>query len=529
MDRSADAIHPVMNDVFISATAVDREQSVRRMFLSRRMRALREYGEVLGVISGVTVIAWFVPLDYRVFGDVYLLAVIALCLRVGRWPILFAAVISVLAWNIAIVPPRLSFSRLDLKDGVFLGTYFVAALLAGQLTARIRAQERRERQREQRATALFHLTRALSSAQTLDEAVTAALQQADSLFDGHTALLLANEGQPLTSHSASSLVLDPVEYARAGHVLSGDVQSTSETAPAHASRTMHIPLVRSGAVLGVFSLRRRTSYSQVTTEQRELIETFAAQIGLLLERERLRAASEREKLLAESDRLHRTLLDSVSHELRTPIAVLRSAAENLATQNASRRETLADEVRTATDRLDRLVGNLLNQTRLEAGGLSPHLDWCDARDILGGARRSVGAPLAQRALTIEIPPDMPLFMADFVLMEQAVSNLLVNAVLHTPIDTPIKIVTGTDSVSERVFIAVIDHGPGIAPEYREKLFQKFQRGATARPGGLGLGLSIVRGFMLAQGGEVSIDGNPDGGARFTLYLPAASHENVPHE
>lgn len=503
--------------------------AMTRPMLIRRLSPLREYLEVLIVIAGVTVIAWFVPLDYRVFGDIYLLAVIALCLRVGRWPIFFAAIVSVLAWNFAIMPPRLSFSKLDVKDGVFLGAYFVAALVTGQLTARIRAQERRERQREQRATALFHLTRALSSARTLDEAVAAALRQADSLFEGKTSLLLPDGQGGLAIHPASSLELKASVLAEAESLARHGGRQEKPSGHALAPETLHIRLERAGTVLGVFSAGGWKRPFVLGAQQRELIETFAAQIGLLVERERLRAASEREKLLAESDRLHRTLLDSVSHELKTPIAVLRSAGESLTTHDEARRLTLADEVRTATDRLDRLVGNLLNQTRLEAGGLSPQLDWCDARDILGAARRAVGASLAARPLTVEIPADMPLFMADFVLMEQAVANLLVNAVLHTPPQTPISVRTGSDRTSKRVFITVADRGPGIAPELRGKLFQKFQRGARARPGGLGLGLSIVRGFMEAQGGEVVVENDVAGGARFTLYLPYISHENVPHE
>src|SRR4051812_2846598 len=214
---------------------------------------LREYVEVLGVIAAITGIAWFVPLDYRVFGDVYLVAVIVLCLRVSSWPILFASVISVLAWNLVIVPPRLSFSHLQLKDGVFLGTYFVAALIGGQLTARIRSQERRERQREQRATALFHLTRALSSAHTRDEALTAALRQADVLFAAHTALLLPGGRDNLVSHSASSLQLQPFELGQA-HTVARTAAQPRTMQGTGSDSALHFPLLRGGKVVGVFSI-----------------------------------------------------------------------------------------------------------------------------------------------------------------------------------------------------------------------------------------------------------------------------------
>ena len=493
-------------------------------------QTFREYLEVSAVIGAATLLAWFVPLDYRVFGDVYLLAVIALCLRVGRWPIFFAAILSVLAWNFVIVPPRLSFSRLDLKDGVFLGFYFVAALLAGQLTARIRAQERRERQSKQRATALFDLTRALSAAQCLDEAVTAALRQADQLFAGQSSLLLLDKaGDPFISHPASSLALTPSEIAELQDLRSPQSPGLTSKPTNETSATLHVPLVRGGTTLGVFSVQTVASFGKAAVEQRELLETFAAQIGLLVERERLRAASEREKLLTESDRLYRTLLDSVSHELKTPVAVLRSAGENLSADHDDRRRALGIEILTASDRLHHLISNLLSQSRLDAGGLKTQMDWCDARDIVGAVRKAVGDAISGRPLLIEIPADMPLFMADFVLMEQVISNLVLNAVLHTPALTPIKISAGTDPQLNRVHISVSDRGPGVSPELRETLFEKFRRGAPARAGGLGLGLSIVKGFMLAQGGDVSVISEPSSGASFTVHLPYHPHENVPQE
>jgi len=266
-----------------------------------------------------------------------------------------------------------------------------------------------------------------------------------------------------------------------------------------------------------------------TPEQRELIEGFAAQIALLIEREQWRAAGEREKILAESDRLHRTLLDSVSHELRTPLSVLRSAAEKLATDDPARRVSVAAEIGTATRRLDRVVGNLLNQNRLEGGAIKPQLDWCDVRDLVNAARRGIGDALAGRPVKMEIPADLPLFRVDAPLMEQAIANLLLNAAVHTPAGSPVTVSAGTDEERKRVFITVADRGPGIAADVRELLFEKFQRGKDCGAGGVGLGLSIVRGFVAAHGGNVVADDHPGGGARFTISLPGAVNESVPHE
>ena len=339
---------------------------------------VRGYAEVLITIAGVTIVGWFVPLSFQAFGHIYLLTVIALSLRVGRWQALFAAVLSALAWDFVFVPPRLSLLVLNLDDVLLLGTYFVTALIGGQLTSRIRALQR-----------------------------------------------------------------------------------------------------------------------------------------------------EREQLMARSEQLHRTLLDSVSHELKTPLAVLRSAGEKLDTANPARRVCLTAEIRTATQRLERLVANLLDQTRLESGALRPQIDACDVRDLIMAARRNVDDALAGRTLTVAIPAELPLCRADAVLMEQVLGNLLLNAARHTPPDCFVRIVAGLER--GLVFIAVSDNGPGLPPEILSGPFQKFHRGPAAQPGGLGLGLSIVRGFMTAQGGQVVAGESPEGGASFTVYLPQATHDEVPDD
>jgi len=498
-------------------------------WMAHGLSPLREFLEVLGAIAAVTIAGWFAPFSYHALGHVYLLAVIVLCLRVGRWPALVAAIVSGLVWNYVFMPPRLSFSVLNFDDGLLLGTYFVVALIAGQLTARIRAQERSERQREQRATALFLLTRVLTGARTFDEAAAASLRQADELFDAQTALLLPGENGILAPHPAGSFVLNDAEHALAEWTRRNHHEAGRFTQVSPRAAALHLPLRRAGAVLGVLVLRLPEAACFSTPEQRELFGAFAAQIALLVEREHLRAAGEREKLLAESDRLHRTLLDCVSHELKTPLAVLRSAAENLPKAEPVRRNNLAGEILTATSRLDRVVANLLNQTRLESGAVRPQLDWCDARDLVSAARRGLGETLADRPIKIEIPADMPLFMADAPLMEQVIANLLHNAAHHTPAGTPLHVIAGVDGAQARVFLTVADRGPGLAPELKGSLFQKFQRGHDTKSAGLGLGLSIVHGLMRAQGGEVEAGNNAGPGARFTLYLPHTLHGCVPHE
>jgi two-component system sensor histidine kinase KdpD len=490
----------------------------------------REYGIVAAVVGTVTILGSLLPIDYYLaVGLVYLLAVISLSLRVGRWPVLAAGVISALTWDYLFIPPKYTFVINKLEDALLFGTYFIVALVSGQLTARIRAQARNERMREERATALFHLTRALAAANTLDDAVFAALRQADEIFSAQTSLALfeASDGS-LVPHFAGSYSLDEKERAVAEWACRNQHSAGRFTDTLPASAGYYVPLVREGKALGVMGIKVAENKT-LTLAQRDLIESFARQLALIAEREHLREASEREKLLTESEKLHRTLLDSVSHELRTPLSVITASLDNLATAEGEQREALTNEARIATQRLNRLVSNLLDQTRLETGTLKARLDWCDPRDLVNGAVENIRELLAGHPFEILIPDEMPPIRADFALTQQALANLLLNAALHTPLATPILLTAGIESAGRRCFFTVADRGPGFPPAMRERLFKKFARGDAAKASGLGLGLSIVRGFIVAQQGDIVVGENPGGGAVFTIYLPHSAPQNPPLE
>ena len=491
----------------------------------------REYAEVFGVLATLTLIGWFIVphSGYLSVGLFYLLATIALSLRVGAGPVFVAGVVSALTWDYLFIPPLFTFVISKFEDGLMFFTYIVVAVISGQLTARVRAQERNERMREDRATALFHLTEALSSARTLDDAVFAALRQADKYFGAQTALLLGDgNGSALMPHFAGSFTMNEKERGVADWSWRNRKKAGRFTDTLPSSEGFHLPLVREDAAVGVLVLKLSPD-ATLTLAQRDLAESFANQLAQMVEREQLRAVGEREKLLAESDKLHRTLLDGVSHELKTPLAVLSAAVENLASADEKTRSDLAGEIKTATRRLNRLVNNLLDQTRLESGALKPRLDWCDGHDLVNAAIDGVSELLSGHPFESNIPKDLPLFRADSALMEQVIANLLLNAALHTPQGTPIFLAAGLDRSKSRIFFTVADRGPGLPAAMRERLFQKFQRGDAAKAGGLGLGLSIIRGFVTAQGGDVVAGENPGGGAVLTVYLPYKAHGDVPAE
>ena len=516
-------------DIYVVPAESDNRR-YRLLTVDRSLRsAPREYAVAASTVAILTLAGLLLPADtYLALGLVYLLAVIILSLRVGRGPVLAAGVLSAMTWNFLFIPPQFTFRITKVEDATLFGTYFVVALVTGHLTSRVRAQAHHERLREERATALFVLTRALAKASTLDEAVFAALRQADELFDAKTALLLADRDGVVTPHFAGSFALDEKERGVAEWVYLNRRAAGRFTDTLPGSAAFHLPLVREDKAVGVLGIvvpPERT----LTLAQRDLLEAFARQLALNVEGEHLREAGEREKLLAESDKLHRVLLDSVSHELRTPLAVITGSLENLPGAAPGLQAALIAEGRSAARRLNRLVGNLLDQTRLESGALKPRLDWCDARDLINSAREGVGDALAGHPLEIVVSDDMPPIRADFALTEQALANLLLNAALHTPAATAIFLTAGIERGGTRAFFTVADRGPGFPPAMSERLFKKFERGDAARAGGLGLGLSIVRGFVAAQRGEVVVGTNPGGGAVFTIYLPHTAPQTPPAE
>jgi two-component system sensor histidine kinase KdpD len=263
-----------------------------------------------------------------------------------------------------------------------------------------------------------------------------------------------------------------------------------------------------------------------------LVTFFAVAVTISQLTTRLRAHREsvnKTKLIAESERLGRTLLNSVSHELRTPIAAITSAAGELRASNALTplQKKLTTEIETASTRLNRVVQSLLSAARLNSGQLRPKLDWCDIPELVRLALRDVGTLTAGHPVEVRIESGLHLAKMDFVLMQQALANLVANAVMHTPTGTPIDLMARIEQ--GELLLQVADRGPGLPAEQLDRIFDSFHRASNATPGGLGLGLAIVRGFVEAQGGRVNAVNRQGGGALFTIIMPAHESPDIPEE
>ena len=225
------------------------------------------------------------------------------------------------------------------------------------------------------------------------------------------------------------------------------------------------------------------------------------------------------RLAQESERLRKTLLDCVSHELKTPLAAIGAASQGLArdTSSPTTQQQLIREIGAAAYRLNRVVNNLLDMNRLESGVVQPQREWCDVRELVQSAVDIERETIDGREVRVDVAEGIPLVLVDHALLEQAIAKLIANAGSHTPASVSIEI--DAEFAQDQLRISVSDRGGGLSPETADRVFDKFYRANDRKAGGLGLGLSIARGFVEAHGGKLTAENRDGGGARFTIALP----------
>jgi two-component system sensor histidine kinase KdpD len=484
----------------------------------------RQYLLAAAVVIGVALAGFiFVPLvGVHAIALIFLLAVVLLALFVDRGPTLLAAAMSALLWDYFFLPPVFAFRVTHFEDAMLLLMYFVIALVLGQLTGRIHAQEVVAQLREERATALYLLTRDLSGVADEDQLTRRIVAQLERVFGAQVVIFLSDRPYRLNRapHPASTYAFPDRERRVAVRAFDYGQPAGKFTDNLPDAGALYLPLVTGGGAVGVMGLDFGGP-SPPRNPQRQLLDAFARQIALALDRQRLDNESEQVKRLAESERLSKNLLNSMSHEVRTPLAAIKSATSHLLELEgrhlSSPQQALVAEIEEAVERLDRLFGKVLDSTRLESGRVKPRLSLCDVSDLIHIAVKETLKEMARHTVTVEIAAGLPLVNADFVLLQEALMNLLSNAAFHTPAGTAVKVSAHTDGA--HLVLSVSDSGPGLHPQSLARVFDKFYRAPTAPTGGTGLGLSLVKGFVEAQGGKVKAANREEGGALFTICLP----------
>jgi two-component system, OmpR family, sensor histidine kinase KdpD len=476
----------------------------------------RDFGIALLIAAGVTVfsLSIFGYTGYSAVALFYLLAVVLAGIQLRRGPTLFLAALSALLWNFLFVPPRFTFYIGQFQDVMMFCVYFVIALVIGHLAAQLHAREDSERRREQRATALYRLTRSLATSRDLDEALPKVLELIKNSFEADGAVWLRDETN-LVRHPASIFIPSEKDESVAAWAFQKKQVAGKSTDTLPDAESFHLPLVTGNRAEGVLTVRLP---NPPTIEQRELLDAFAAQLALFVNKERALEQNRAAQISRQSEKLQKALLDSVSHELKTPLAAMSTALH----QPQLNRVELQQAVR----RLARTVDHLLDATRLESGLLRPVQEWCDPGELL---REAVGrAGLKEAAVKISIDKNLPAISVDAHLIEQALIALLSNASAHGASDLPIEASVCRDD-STLVF-SVGDHGPGLVAGEESKVFEKFYRRPGTAPGGLGLGLSIARQLVEAHSGQIVAQNREDGtGARFSIRLPIGEAMRLPSE
>jgi two-component system sensor histidine kinase KdpD len=475
----------------------------------------RDYGTALTIAAGVTVLCLAI-FDYTGYWAValfYLLAVVLAATRLSRWPTLFLAGLSALLWDFLFIPPRFTFYITHFHDFMMFGAYFVIAIVIGHLATKLREREEAERRREERATALYRLTRALAASRDLDEALPRALKLIKDSFQADAALWLRDESG-LSLHRASLFNPSSKDESVAVWAFQRKQPAGRSTDTLPDAESLHVPLVTGDRAEGVLTVRLG---NLPTLEQRELLDAFAAQLALFVNKERALEESRAAQISLQSEKLQKTLFDSVSHELKTPLAAMTAALQQPQPDCA--------ELQQAARRLTRTVDHLLDATRLESGLLQPVREWCDPAEMVREAIASSG--LSENAVRINIENDLPAIFVDARLIQQALNALLSNAAAHGGGDKPIEVSAARDGAV--LVISVADRGPGLSAGEENKVFEKFYRGPRTRPGGLGLGLSIARQLVEAHGGELVVRNREGGGARFSVRLPIGEPMRLPTE
>ncbi len=495
---------------------------------------LQEYFFAIATVLVCTALGWLIfrRLSITDVAMVYLLGAMVVASRCGRGPSVMTAVLSIALFDYLFVPPFFTFEVSDLNYLLTFGTMLVVALLISGYTLRIREQAQLARDREHRTAALYALSRDLGDTRTRDQVVTAARKHLGDSFASAAQVLAPNALAELVPLEpiAPTPVLDEKERGVADWVFRRGELAGAGTATLPAASALHLPLIGPSGVVGVLVIGSEDLGRFEDPSERHLLEAFAGQVGTALERVTLAEKTQQARLEVEAERLRTSLLSSLSHDLRTPLAVITGAASSLrdtsGTLAAGARSDLLDSILEESQRMNRLIANLLDMIRVETGSLQVQKEWQPLEDAVGVALIRLGDRLKDHPVEVRLPPDLPLVPLDAVLLEQVFINLLENAAKYTPPGTPIEIAASEGA--GLVNVSVSDRGPGITPGEEERIFEKFHRSEGAPPGkGVGLGLTISRGIVMAHGGRIWAENRPDGGAAFRFTLPLVGPPLVP--
>jgi two-component system, OmpR family, sensor histidine kinase KdpD len=502
--------------------------------------SIRHYGFAILLVIGVTLFG--LAVDQFIHPTnlvmVYLLAVVISAVYLGRGPAIVTSVLGVLAFDYFFINPIFTFTVNDTQYVLtFLGLLIVGLIISSS-AALLRDQVTVMRKKEYQTQSLFNLSRELTGALSMEQVLEIAEQSITSILERKSVILLPEDGILVSKHASGDFGINENEFAVAEWAYKHGQHAGhgTETLPAAAIR--FVPLNSANGAVGVIGIKPGGDETSLTSDQRMLLNGLANLIAQAIERVQLVNDATQSEMLRNTEKLQAALLNSISHELRTPLAsiigVLTSLVESEKSSNRAQQlepETKIELLDSATDQarqLNRLVENLLNMTRLEAGGVHLNLSPCDIQDLIGSVLHQFSSRLKNYPLRVEIPDDLPAITCDAILIAQVVMNLIDNACKYSPPGSPITI--GAQVQDKALEIYVRDSGIGLPDEELDKLFIKFYRSPQHRNStGTGLGLSICKGIVEAHGGWIEAKKNEDRGLTFRFSLPLIKPDEEKNE
>ncbi len=492
------------------------------------------YGVVLGTIILLTLLnGSLLPLvGYRAVGFIFLLMILVLGLFVSVGPILVAAVLSALIWDYIFIPPFWTF-RISAPDDIAMCiAYLLAAATTGTLTYRIRRREGMLRLREERTRILYDIVRLMAAGRDKKVFMSEVAEKLGTVLNGECSVVPSTQDKGLERLTFPSRrwCTDDKEWAVAQWAFEHGQAAGWSTDTLPSAAGLYIPLIGTAETVGILAYHPGTR-RRLLQEEENLLSTVARQLAISMERELLQERSREAERLAESERLYQTILNSISHEIRTPLTAIIGSASALQDDgiiaNPESRAQLLRELTGNAERLNRVVTNLLDMSRLSSGILSLKRDWHDTNDLIAHALGEHRGILADRQVVTRVPETFPLIFVDFGMFEQALSNLLVNAAAYTPLGATIEIEAHADD--EGIALSISDRGPGIPADSLPHLFDKFYRVPGTSAGGTGIGLAITKAIIEAHEGTITANNRPGGGVSFAIRLPIKPQPGVPRE
>ncbi len=504
------------------------EAGESRPLASQAMKRDSEWSSYgLGVVGVAlsTALAWLMFPYFSVANLilVYLMGVVLVAIRYGRGPSVLASILSVAAFDFFFVPPYLTFAVSDIQYLLTFAVMLVVALTISGLAVRTKQQADLARHQERRTAVLYALSRDLATHRGTGALAQFAAKHLRDVFNSQVAIFLADADKRVQLQRGEHLYFefDPKESGVAQWVFEHNERAGLGTDTLPGASALYLPLVGSTGSIGVVAVRPTESTRLSDTDQLHLLESLVNQVALAIERTRLSEEAQQAHVRVETERMRNAILSSVSHDLRTPLATITGAASSLLDEQGHidppARLELSRSIYREANRLDRLLKNLLDMMRIEAGAVQLAKEWHPVDEVVGAGLSRLEERLRDHTVNTAFPADLPLVLVDGVLVEQVVINLVENAVKHAPPGSAIDL--SATAGDREVVVEVADRGPGIPLGEEVRIFDKFYRAKAAREGGVGLGLTICRGIIEAHGGRIWAENRGGGGAVFRFAIP----------